>query len=161
MWWNKEIVALSEEIKAINLYLELEKLRFEDKLLYHFSIDNNISIETTFIPSMIIQPFIENAIKHGLLHKKNDWLLNITFNKKDNQLVVCIDDNGIGRKRSEELNKHKSKHQSFASNANQKRLAILNKGLPQSIALEIVDKTDVHGNALGTSVIMQIPFSKK
>lgn len=158
---NKEIVALSEEIKAINLYLELEKLRFEDKLLYHFSIDNNISIETTFIPSMIIQPFIENAIKHGLLHKKNDWLLNITFNKKDNQLVVCIDDNGIGRKRSEELNKHKSKHQSFASNANQKRLAILNKGLPQSIALEIVDKTDVHGNALGTSVIMQIPFSKK
>ena len=158
---NKEIVALSEEIKAINLYLELEKLRFEDKLLYHFSIDNNISTETTFIPSMIIQPFIENAIKHGLLHKKNDWLLNITFNKKDNQLVVCIDDNGIGRKRSEELNKHKSKHQSFASNANQKRLAILNKGLPQSIGLEIIDKADAHGNALGTSVIMYIPFSKK
>lgn len=158
---NKEIVALSEEIKALNLYLELEQLRFEDKLVYHFSIDKNVSIETTFIPSMIIQPFIENAIKHGLLHKKNDWLLNITFHEKENKLIVCIDDNGIGRKRSEELNKHKSKHQSFASNANQKRLAILNKGLPQSIVLEIVDKTDVHGNALGTSVIMQIPFSKK
>lgn len=158
---NKEIVTLSEEIKALNLYLELEQLRFEDKLVYHFSIDKNISTETTFIPSMIIQPFIENAIKHGLLHKKNDWLLNITFNKNNNQLVVRIDDNGIGRKRSEELNKHKSKHQSFASNANQKRLAILNKGLPQSIALEIIDKVDVHGNALGTSVIMQIPFSNK
>lgn len=158
---NKEIVALSEEIKALNLYLELEQLRFEDKLVYHFSIDKNISTETTFIPSMIIQPYIENAIKHGLLHKKNDWLLNITFSKKENQLVVCIDDNGIGRKRSEELNKHKSKHQSFATNANQKRLEILNKGLPQSIALEIIDKADTHGNILGTLVKLFIPFYRK
>ena len=159
---NKEIVAISEEIKALKIYLELEQLRFEDKLHYQFSIDENISTETSYIPSMLIQPYVENAIKHGLLHKKNDWQLKLFFNKKDNGVFVVVDDNGIGRKRSEELNKNKRKnHQSFALNANQKRLEILNKGLKNNISLEIVDKHDVHGNAVGTTVRIFIPFAQK
>lgn len=159
---NKDIVTIAEEIKALQLYLELEQLRFEDKLNYTFKVDNNISTETTFIPSMLIQPYVENAIKHGLLHKKNDWYLSVDFTKTQSGIAVEIDDNGIGRKRSEELNKHKARmHQSFATNANQKRLEILNKGLLQHIALEIIDKTDAHGNAFGTTVKLFIPFLKK
>jgi sensor histidine kinase YesM len=159
---NKEIVCIADEIKALKLYLELEQLRFEDKLHYTLQIDNAISIETAYIPSMLIQPYVENAIKHGLLHKKNDWQLQIQFIKKNDGIVVIVDDNGIGRKRSEELNKHKARlHQSFATNANQKRLEILNKGLAHNIALEIIDKTDAHGNAFGTTVKLFIPFLKK
>jgi LytS/YehU family sensor histidine kinase len=157
---NKDIVTLSDEIKALDLYLELEQLRFEDKLIYQFDIDISISTETTFIPSMLIQPYIENAIKHGLLHKRNNWLLNITFSSQQEKLIVIIDDNGIGRKRSAELNKTKSKHQSFASVANEKRLSILNKGLQENIGLEITDKLDEHNNSLGTTVKLIIPFTK-
>lgn len=159
---NKDIVPLSEEIKALSLYLELEQLRFEDKLEYYFTVDDTISTETTYIHSMLIQPYVENAIKHGLLHLKNKWLLAIDFTKVQTGIKVTVEDNGIGRKRSEELNQLKfKKHQSFASSANQKRLEILNKGLKETISLEIIDKRDEHGNATGTMVVMYIPVIKK
>jgi LytS/YehU family sensor histidine kinase len=152
---------LVDEIKALKLYVELEQLRFEDKLVYHFTVDENISVETTYIPSMLIQPYIENAIKHGLLHKKNNWLLNITFSGQQEKLIVIIDDNGIGRKRSAELNTTKSKHQSFASVANEKRLSILNRGLNESIGLNIIDKVDENNQPIGTTVQLIIPIEKQ
>ena len=156
---NKEIVAVAEEIKALQLYLELEQIRFEDKLMYSLTVDENISTETSYIPSMLIQPYIENAIKHGLLHKKTDRQLLVRFVKKDSGIMVTIDDNGVGRKRSGELNKAKAKHhESFASSANEKRLQILNKGMQQHIYLEIIDKEDAGGHASGTNVHMYIPF---
>jgi Histidine kinase/Two component regulator propeller len=159
---NNDIVPLADEIKALNLYLELEQLRFEDKLTYTVTVDETISTETTYIHSMLIQPYVENAIKHGLLHLKGPWKLSIDFAKTGNGIKVTVDDNGIGRKRSEELNQLKlKKHQSFASDANQKRLEILNKGLKETISLKIVDKKDEHGNAAGTIVVMHIPFVKK
>ena len=159
---NKDIVSLSDEIKSLHLYLDLEGLRFEDKLNYSLEMDENVSVETTYIPSMLIQPYIENAIKHGLLHQRNKWVLSIIFNKENDSIKVVVDDNGIGRKRSEELNKNKAKHhQSFASQANQKRLEILNKGSNQRISLQIVDKMDAYGNATGTTVTMLIPIVKK
>ncbi len=157
---NKEIVPLSEEIKALTLYLELEQLRFEEKLSYVLTVDEAISTETTYIHSMLIQPYVENAIKHGLLHQKNNWKLFLDFTKVDSYIKVTVDDNGIGRKRSEELNKLRMRnHQSFASSANQKRLEILNKGLNNSIALEIVDKENEYGQPTGTKVVITIPIS--
>ncbi|MCZ2222933.1 MAG: histidine kinase [Chitinophagales bacterium] len=158
---NKDYASLADEIKALKLYLELEQQRFEDKLNYTFTIDENINAETLYIPTMLIQPYIENAIKHGLLHKKNDWKLAINFQKEKEGILVSIDDNGIGRKRSEQLNKLKPKHKSFALKANEKRLEILNKGLKQTIALQIIDKEDKHGNALGTLVKLFIPTKSK
>ena len=156
---NKDIVPLSEEIKALNLYLELEQLRFEEKLKYNLTVDENISTETTYIHSMLIQPYVENAIKHGLLHQKSNWQLAIEFTKIENCIQVTVDDNGIGRKRSEELNKLRmKKHQSFATSANQKRLEILNKGLKNAIALKIIDKKDEYGQPTGTTVILSIPM---
>ena len=157
---NKEIVSLADEIKALKLYIELEELRFEDKLHYHFEVDEQaIFTEATFIPSMLIQPYVENAIKHGLLHQKGKWRLNISFKKNNNSIEVVVDDNGIGRAKSIELNKFKNKHhQSFATNANQKRLEILNKDMGNAIALQVIDKIDAHGNATGTRVVINIPI---
>ena len=159
---NKDIVSLTDEIRSLELYLELEKIRFEDKLQYQLTIDEAISSDTTFVPSMLIQPYVENAIKHGLLHKRNNRLLLIDFKRSENGITVTIDDNGIGRKKSSELQKFKlKKHQSFALSANQKRLEILNKGLKNAISLMIIDKESVYGEALGTKVILHIPFSKQ
>lgn len=157
---NKERISLAEEIKALQLYVDLEQLRFNDKLQYTFSIDNNLGTENVFIPSMLIQPYVENAIKHGLMHKKNKWQLKIFFEKNDNAVKVTIDDNGVGRKTSEAINRQKfKKHESFALGANQKRLELLNKGLNDTnISLQIIDKKDDYGNATGTTMILNIPF---
>jgi sensor histidine kinase YesM len=156
---NREKVSITEEIKALKLYLELEQLRFEEKLKYEIVVTKNVDEEMIHIPSMLIQPYVENAIKHGLLHKKDNWLLHISFERKENTLIVMVDDNGIGRKRSQELQKLKLKqHQSFAMSANEKRLNILNKGLEKPIALQIIDKTNDSGEACGTTVILNIPI---
>jgi hypothetical protein len=154
---NKETVSLSDELKAIQLYLDLEQLRFEDKLEYEIRVAETIPKESTYLPPMLIQPYIENAIKHGLLHSKNKWLLQLTIEQKNDGIEIAVDDNGIGREKSMELNKSRKGHQSFASTANQKRLEILNKGWNSHISLAIIDKKDMHGNALGTCVRLFIP----
>lgn len=160
---NKEIVSLAEEIKSLKLYVELEQLRFEDKLVYEFVIDEHLSLDMAFIPSMLIQPYVENAIKHGLLHQKSPWRLTITFTENGNGVDVIVDDNGVGRQRSAELNRQKNKkqHESFATSANQKRLEILNKDINNAIAIKIIDKVDHFGNALGTCIQLHIPFAQK
>jgi LytS/YehU family sensor histidine kinase len=108
---------------------------------------------------MLIQPYVENAIKHGLLHRKDNWTLLLQFVKKEAAIEITVDDNGIGRQKSGELNKLKMKnHHSFATNANQTRLEILNKGLKNSIALHIIDKVDDNGQPAGTTVILTIPL---
>ena len=156
---NKPSVTIATEIKALQLYLDLEKQRFEEKLNYEFNCDRNINAETSYIPSMLIQPYIENAIKHGLMHSKNKWLLSINFTKVEKGILVVIEDNGIGRKKSIEFQKHKNlKHQSFSTTANKKRLEILNQGFNNNISVEIIDKEDVFGHSLGTKVLLNIPF---
>lgn len=159
---NKESVPLSEEIKSLTLYLELEKIRFEDLLTYTFDVDPALQSDFVYIPSMLIQPYVENAIKHGLLHKKYDRQLWIKFIKERDCLMVIIDDNGIGRKRSAQLKrlKEKNAHNSFAISANQKRLDILNQGSKHQIMMEIIDKQNAQGEPLGTLVNIRIPFQK-
>ena len=158
---EKETISLNEEIEALKLYLELEKMRFSDQFNFDIVLENSLDKENIEFPPMLIQPYVENAIKHGLLHKKGEKELMITFRKEQNLLIVLIDDNGIGRKRSKELNRIKSeKHQSFSSDANEKRLEILNKNAKSKaeIVLKFIDKQDINGVAIGTTVILSIPL---
>lgn len=155
---EQEFVTLSEELEALHLYLGLEKIRF-DNFTYDVTIDNRINPEILFIPSMIIQPYLENAIKHGLLHKKGERLLKVNIEKLDDQHIsLIIDDNGVGRKISQELNHIKNReHRSFATEANKKRLEILNQD-NSSISIEYLDKVDMYQNALGTTVKIILPI---
>jgi hypothetical protein len=156
---NHEFITLKDEIKTVKLYLELEKMRFEDTLVYTLSIDPILSMEHTFLPSMLIQPYIENALKHGLMHKKNDRTLLIDFSLNENCLQVIIDDNGVGRKKSNEINQQRAnRYQSFATKANQKRLELLNVGHKQQIGIDIIDKIDADNQAIGTKVVLKIPI---
>ncbi|TAD82957.1 MAG: hypothetical protein EAY75_15535 [Bacteroidetes bacterium] len=157
---NHETVLLEEEIKALKLYLEMERMRFDDTLEFGFEVSAGIKAGHIRIPSMIVQPFVENAIKHGLLHRKTqrELLISFTLQEQGSLLKVTIDDNGIGRAKSAELNRRKnSQFQSFSSMANQKRLELLNMDRKEPIGLTYIDKTDQRGNALGTTVEISIP----
>jgi hypothetical protein len=116
---EKETISLIEEVEALTLYLELEKMRFVDGFEYSIELKNISNKENIEFPPMIVQPFVENAVKHGLLHQESNKILSIVFEEKKQHLIITIDDNGIGRKRSEELNKiKKEKYQSFSTQEN-------------------------------------------
>lgn len=157
---EKEYLRIGEEIEGLQLYLSLEKMRFEDNLNYSIEVAPEIDIDLYKVPPMLIQPYVENAIKHGLLHIKTERKLQLTFSLKGQGfLEVVIDDNGIGRKRSALLNQYKAgQHQSFANKANETRLAILNKDSLNKLGIEIIDKQNEVGESLGTRVILQIPI---
>jgi len=155
---DKETINLESELESLQLYLELEKMRFSDQFDYqlNFNFPNKDAIQ---IPSMIIQPYVENAIKHGLMHLKTGRKLSINIIEKMDYLEVIVDDNGIGRKRSGELNTiRQNMHKSFSTVATEKRLNILNRGLNNKVLVSYLDKENAAGAALGTQVTILIPI---
>lgn len=157
---NKNSVSLEEEIKAMRLYLDLEAMRFEEKFTYELHVSEELEGDEICIPAMIIQPYVENAIKHGLLHQRNDRRLHVTFSPGENKTLVCqVTDNGIGRKQSYELNRiRKRSHASFATGATQKRLELLNAGRSAQIGVQYEDLFHKDGSVLGTKVTLNIPW---
>lgn len=159
---SKQNIELSEEIEIITKYLELESMRFENNFTYQIHIAEEIDEDYTTLPPMLIQPYIENAIKHGLMHVKGNKILKINFKSdKELQVLKCIiDDNGIGRKAAAAINKKRPfYHQSFATSATEKRLQLLNQNKTNVIAVVFEDKEDETGNSLGTKVTLRIPLN--
>jgi two-component sensor histidine kinase len=157
---NNERITLQEEIEMLQLYLEIEKMRFTEDLNVHFNIDSNINAENIYIPSMLIQPYVENAIKHGLFHKQGNKELTIKIYYSSQQhdfIEVLIDDNGVGREKSKELNMHRYNHTSFATSATEKRLELINQTLAKKIKVEMIDKKNEWNEPSGTTVIITLP----
>lgn len=157
---NRETISLGEEMETLDLYLQLEKMRFENILEYSIELDGIKYPEQFKVPPMLIQPYVENAVKHGLMHKPSNRKLKVVFkyNEAEKLIQVNIDDNGIGRRRSEEINsKRNSTHRSFSTKANKTRLDILNSDRSNPISVQITDKTDEYDNPLGTLVQINIP----
>lgn len=156
----KSEISLKEEIDTLQLYLKLEALRFEDDFTYTFEIDEELELDEVFIPSMLIQPYIENAFKHGLLHKKGgNKRLEVILKQINQTLNVRVIDNGIGREESARINARKRfKPASFATEAIADRIVLLNKSRLKPITTQIIDLTDEQGRSLGTEVIIAIPI---
>lgn len=157
---NQPYVSLSEEIEALRLYLKLEKMRFEDD--FEFDIDTSMLVhEAHQIPSMLIQPYVENAIKHGLLHKKGEKRLAIRFVSHEATIEVVVEDNGIGIEASKKINSNRmNKHQSFATDANQKRFELLNQLSDGKIGVQLMERLNEAGNVVGTTVHLSIPIQR-
>lgn len=154
---EKTWVYLDEEIEQITNYLELEKLRFGSVFSYTINVNDNV-LNTIMIPSMIVQPFIENSVKHGLLHRNGDKYIVITF-KKEHELMVCvIEDNGIGRKASSKINSSEVRHKSFSTNAIQKRFKLYKQYLNKNVGFEYEDLYNKQGQATGTRVTVKTPY---
>lgn len=158
---TREKISLEEEISQLKLYLTLENLRFRQQIQYDIQMIPPLSPTSTMIPTMIIQPFVENALIHGLFHQKGEKKLMIKFELKEADLLHCqIQDNGIGRKRSQEINqKKKYKSKSKGIQLTEDRLALINQTHVKQIAVQILDLQDAKGNSSGTLVQLMIPFS--
>jgi sensor histidine kinase YesM len=157
---NSREVALSDELEALKLYVEMESLRFTNKFTYEITVDENLSTDTLQVPPLIIQPYVENAIWHGLLHKETDGKLFISVKKtNDNMLQCTIEDNGIGRSKAVEIkSKSANANKSLGMKLTEERISMLNQYTSLNASIEIIDLAGSTGEAIGTKVILKIPI---
>lgn len=155
---EKPSVTLKEEIDALKIYVELEKMRFSNKFDYEITVAENIDTEYEQIPTMLLQPFVENAILHGLTPGQKQGMLKINFLVRNNFIHAIVEDNGIGRKKSNEMNKdsHRS-HASMGMKITQDRLKLMGSVQQTTFNARIIDLTDKDGNAAGTRVEITWP----
>ncbi len=156
-------VNLKDELEALELYLQMESLRFKDKFQYEIKVADGLDTASTDIPPMLIQPYVENAIWHGLMHKsdKSEGWVEVSVSQQNGALHCRIEDNGIGRERAAEI---KASHpasgggkKSFGMQITQDRIAMINKLYNANTSVEIVDLKNEEGEATGTRVELVIP----
>jgi len=149
---NKDFVTLGNEIDNLTKYLELEHLRFKDKFDFIIKVDERLDPDTIWIPNMIIQPHLENAIWHGLRYKEEKGLLKMDFSLTGERIIITIDDDGIGFTRSSELKTNNQKvHNSRGLTNTRERITLLNELHKTKIAFSISEK-----NAPDTGTVVQI-----
>jgi LytS/YehU family sensor histidine kinase len=158
---SRRVISVSEEISYITTYLELEKMRFRDKFVYSIDVDGRIPLDFTFIPNMILQPFIENSIRHGILYKNDKkGIIEIVFKQTEEALICTINDNGIGRKQSL-LNKtdHHIEYHSKGMQLTVKRLELLSENSKEKITMVITDLDEQNAVYPGTAVKIVFPLA--
>ena len=144
----------------LHLYIELEHRRCNSKFSYRFTVDSTLDAGNTAIPSMIIQPYVENAIWHGLVQKEGNGELTISINGREKILECCVEDNGIGRQMAMEIKQEKQgRHKPLGLGITHKRLKLLSIEKGEEAAVTIIDKKDNEGRAGGTKVILHIPLT--
>jgi len=155
---SEEFVSLDKELSTIENYLELQKVRYQGKFDYIISLSEDLPTEDLLIPPMLAQPFIENAIEHGIKHKQEKGNIEVSFSMKDNMILFEVIDDGVGREKAREFEYSiKKDHRSMATSITRERLENLNKKLKQKIKLEIIDLKGKSGEAIGTKVIFDLP----
>lgn len=154
---TSEYITLDKEIETLNFYLLLEKLRLNDNLEYIISVENSIIPEQIYLPPMLMQPFIENAIEHGFRGIKQRGLIQVEFKLAANNLLVQITDNGIGLVQAEQQKELLKEHKSMAINITKERLLFLNKAQKQKLHFYLIDLSDEHLANSGTRVVFSIP----
>lgn len=156
---DKKFISITEERKYLTTYLNIEQARFQNKFSYQVTVDENVSVDENIIPPLLLQPFLENSIRHGMRNLSGrKGALTINFKKEGNYLVCTIDDNGIGRFAAAKLKDgFSAEYQSKGSNLVAQRIENLNRELNTKIETQIFDKI-INGNAEGTAVILKLPF---
>jgi two-component sensor histidine kinase len=157
---NVLTVSIQSEISLLKLYCEMESMRFNGRFDFDIKVDPAIDSEQILIPSMLIQPYVENAIWHGLLHKSDVGYLSIRIQQTNQQcIMVEIEDDGIGRDQAKQINKEQTlKKKSYGMQITQNRMEVLSMADGRKNTCTIVDKKDEHGNSTGTLVTLIIPF---
>ena len=156
---NSKKVLLSSELEALKLYIEMERIRFDNKFDYHITIEEDVHTDSIGVPSLIIQPYVENAIWHGLLHKESNGSLWIRIRMRDENTLQCvIEDNGVGREKAAEFrSKSATGKKSLGMKLTEDRIAVLNQYAQTNASVEIVDLEDDNRLAAGTRVVVIIP----
>ena len=153
---RNKIIPLKKEIEALKLYMDIENIRLSNRFAYSWNIDENINLDKSGIPPLSLQPFVENAIWHGFVHKKEKGNLKISISKPNGTLEIIIEDDGIGRVRSAEIEKKHERRKSFGILLTSKRLK-MNADNSTDRNIKIVDLYDNAGHACGTKIEIIIP----
>lgn len=154
-------ISVSDEVETLDLYLQLERVRHDNKFDYEINIGDDVKSEDFQIPPMITQPFVENAILHGLRHKQGQGKLTISYSTQNGLMICRIEDNGIGREKSTEINEARhSKAPGRGMEVTRDRLEMMksNTGLATGITFE--DLKDDAGNPAGTAVEVRFPYQR-
>ncbi len=158
---RESMIPLRDEIQALSLYLEIEKLRFDDKFEFAIQLDPAIDDSYIEIPPMILQPYVENAIIHGLMHTTEKGLLHINISLEDENIICIIEDNGIGREKAAEIKKQSGiERKSRGMLITKERLEILNMYSKDQYTVKIIDLKDTNGQAAGTRVEVRITYKE-
>ncbi|MDX1278580.1 tetratricopeptide repeat protein [Oceanihabitans sediminis] len=157
---TEKTISLEEEIDTMKLYLNIENIRFDNEINYHFKIEEGLKTEAIQVPSLILQPFLENALWHGLSSKAENKKIRIeVFQPKHNAITITITDNGIGRVASRKIKKQKTlKRKSVGISLTKERLANYSNRFSNNYYLEIEDLYDRNSQAAGTKVTIEIPI---
>jgi two-component sensor histidine kinase len=158
---DKPTVTVEEDLEALKLYLELEQMRFEDKFEYEIIVDDSVDVDYDIMPPLLMQPYVENAILHGLNPKKEKGKLTISLNSKNNFLICTITDNGIGREKAAEIRRTMpfKSHKSLGMKITEDRLKILNDINNSQLSVTITDLYDEQNNPVGTRVELYVPIN--
>lgn len=155
---QQDFVPLSTEIEVLERYLSLEHFRFQDKFTYEFEVDTSVNKDQIDIPPMLIQPYVENAVWHGLRYKEEKGKLRLHLSQTSEHLLIEIEDNGIGRSKSQELKtKHQKAQKSTGIKNTEERLRIINELYKKEVQVEISD-LDSDAQDVGTRVNIRLPL---
>lgn len=155
-----DMITLEEELQALKIYIELEKARFDKSFDFVLDVDDQVDLSGIYIPPMIIQPFIENAIWHGLMHKETRGELTLRIRENDEGVSIEIKDNGIGRKRAAELKSKTALHKkSYGMQITTDRIDFYNKTADRKITVSVMDLYENGDTPAGTRIVIQIKYS--
>jgi hypothetical protein len=154
-------ITLAEELAVLELYVQLERIRFDNKFSYHIDVEETIITDTTEMPPLVIQPFVENAILHGLLPLPQGGMLKVAIQKEADHILFAIEDNGIGRQQAR-VNKpdHTVHRKSHGIDITIKRIELFNKEHAFDSAVKITDLKNTEGDAAGTRVEIRIALEE-
>ena len=155
---KRDLITLEEELSALELYIKFEKERFNQKFDYQIIVDPELSSKSVAIPPLLLQPFAENSIWHGLMHQDKKGCLTIKIQKTSNtQMTITVEDNGVGREKATEIaNRNGKKHQSHGMEITKSRIEMINEAWNQKYGFVIQDLKSEDGKATGTRVVFTI-----
>lgn len=157
---RQDLITLEEELDFLKNYIALQQIRFEVPFDFRLELGENLQSDQLLVPPMLTQPFIENAIEHGFLHKEEQGHIDLIIKESGNQLLITVKDDGVGRTQAATLAK-KTKHESLATQITVERLKLIQKKLRQKSELLINDLFDQQNKVMGTQVQLNIPLIRE
>ena len=149
-------ITLKNELEALRLYIEMEEMRFENRFDYYIHVDEEVESEFVEVPPLLLQPYVENAIWHGLMHKEARGRLTVEIKQENGWLRCVIEDNGIGRQKAQQLkSKSATRDKSMGMKITTDRLNLYH----QKTKVQVIDLTDSKGNPAGTRVTLGFPYA--
>ncbi len=154
-------ITLQEELQTIELYMLIEGMRFNNQFSYVIETESELNTGSILIPSLLLQPYVENAIWHGLLHKDGEKLIKISISEFNTEVVkIIIEDNGVGRRKSEEIEQKPKHRKSFGMQLGESRLRLMNQEHEAHAIVNVIDLVDDKQSGLGTKIEIHIPIKK-